>query len=776
MSGITLKPSDPLYKVIISTPSFVDNPVGILARSALANCLKQYLPGRHSEFLRTGALFRDIFFPGYSSVQYESDVPSVTNLSSSFWANFSVAVLCQSIYWQTSNARNNVNIGKVNGDVSSYNNQVKSQAVTWYAHVMLKDFMKYSGNFASAKTEYMQQLNSDHWVMAKRKQWSDGTWNNPDWELFHHWVKLSALGASDSEISSLIASLKGKGLPIQSDVDANAWRNYLPWYSPQQLDHKDMDSDARGGELKSAYIPSYSMYGTGTWMAEENSYEFLANSQPGGKYNQPPPSSCFSSTTKILMSDNSLKFIKDVKVGDLVKTPSGSAKVLMVSTPKIGNRSMYRINDLSFCFTDGHPFVSYANSPHYVSLSPIGLLNIPFIGHDGIGQLQKGTELISHKGSKVTVMSLESPPLEKSESFVYDLIIDPSEDGTFEYFAGDETCMFTVASELSTIKEYTKSELLAFQVILKVIFDSAPLLNKLYDSIEHQNFLMKLQAMALQIKSSLLPNAIHSNSDKKFDEDVTKFFSISLDEVIRITTKSFQSSDGTYNQACGAAYDFFMKMLFYPIASLIELGYRTTPKINSLEYLAVSIMEFHVLSTVPTLDSSIVKLYVPNQSLEPLCKRKDKTEGENFGQRFHQIYYVPLRDATKSLDVLIEIFSPVQTKKHLLKARLFVQPSVRYGCSHQRLPLFDANNVEQGYINVDTRILAAEHLDLEIGQASAWNDEKREKLALRIAEAFKDSLANLCKSRYFFFFFFFSKGTLILIGLITSITHLNTCI
>ena len=39
---------------------------------------------------------------------YESSVAAVTGLSSNFWSDLSVAVLCQSFYWQTSETRNEV--------------------------------------------------------------------------------------------------------------------------------------------------------------------------------------------------------------------------------------------------------------------------------------------------------------------------------------------------------------------------------------------------------------------------------------------------------------------------------------------------------------------------------------------------------------------------------------------------------------------------------------------------------------------------------------------
>ena len=43
------------------------------------------------------------------------------------------------------------------------------------------------------KSIYMEQLNSVQWVNSKQFKLINSSWDNPNWELFHHWVKLSAL-------------------------------------------------------------------------------------------------------------------------------------------------------------------------------------------------------------------------------------------------------------------------------------------------------------------------------------------------------------------------------------------------------------------------------------------------------------------------------------------------------------------------------------------------------------------------------------------------------
>ena len=233
--------------------------------------------------------------------------------------------------------------------------------------------MKYQGDPKSAKDIYMQQLNSDDWVTFMLKQLSDGTWSNPAWELFHHWVKLGALGASDSEISALITSFKQKGFTTESDVDSEHWRSYFVCYSSDSLNHHDVDAEARNEEL----VPGYSM-------SEVVINALLMSVYPKYHTNDSIESSGLSGNTQVLMSSGKLKPIKNIKAGDVVKTPSGNRKVLLLSAPKRGERYIYRINKLPFCFTEMHPFLSFSKAQTFVAVSSVKLLNkVPLLGQHG---------------------------------------------------------------------------------------------------------------------------------------------------------------------------------------------------------------------------------------------------------------------------------------------------------------------------------------------------------------------------------------------------------
>ena len=733
--------SDSVYKLITSIPDFASNPVGTKARKALTNKLQAALPGSHSQTTHLGPPFRDVFFPDYQSVPYESGITSATILNDSFWSDFSVPVLCQSIKHQTSSASSEVNSDMVDADVSGMNQQVTDTAVTWYTYVMFRDFMDYNGDLDSARQVYEEQLNSDHWVTFKTAQYTSGSWDNPDWELFHHWVKLSALGASDEEIDSLIKSLQAKKLPVPSDVGPGKWRSYLVWYSPNTLDHSDVDADAQAGELVAVYM------GSGIPKPEQNSHEFMFNGMPGNKYKQPSSSSCLSSNTKVVMSDGTLKVITDVQVGDAIQTPSGIATVRMVSMPKIGTRYVYKINELPFYFTDAHPFLSYSGRSRYLAVAPLKLLNnVPLLGQDGVGQIQVGTGLLAHGESKITVTSLEKITPKESDEYVYDLIIDPSSNGKFEYFAGSEGNLFAIASELSTISNLTTAEKFALEVILKVIQANSEKLETLYTSIsDYEEFLLRIKDMARQIKGYFLYAALNIDPTQSNGSQIVD---AALAEMLTNGTEMCQNQSGEYSQACGAAYDYFMQILFYPIASSIELGYRVVPQSNSLEYLVISIMEFGVVDAGPEIPTSpIIRVRAPHQA--PINEEGDEKTDQMYVRRFHKSYYFAVKTKDEYFEVIIELFGSDKAggeKSVLLRASQFVSLSLQHGCINWRLPFFDKDQIKQGYVDTEVRFLTASQLDLESTQAVGWDVTRQKELAASIEKVCEDYLGYLCEN------------------------------
>lgn len=82
----------------------------------------------------------------------------------------------QSMYYQTSDLRSQLRIDSINSAMDNFNVTIREKAVKWYAHVLLKDYMKYTGDIQKAKNTYIDQICTSAWVTDKMKQYNDGTW------------------------------------------------------------------------------------------------------------------------------------------------------------------------------------------------------------------------------------------------------------------------------------------------------------------------------------------------------------------------------------------------------------------------------------------------------------------------------------------------------------------------------------------------------------------------------------------------------------------------
>lgn len=250
-------------------------------------------------------------------------------------------------------------------------------------------------------------------------------------------------------------------------------------------------------------------------------YEFTVHSQPGSKYRHAPSSSCFSPTTKVLMSDGSLKEIRKVAVGEMIQTPSGPRQVLLVATPMRNQHPLYGINGHpDFLYTATHPFINFQESssmePRFLAISPLELIHaLPILGYDGIEKLGRGSCLVGFTdGSphKVLVLSIKEFPAVTNEELLYDLVLEPDYTGQFEYIVEGEDSLFVIASELSTFNNATRTKLVAGAVILHAISSASDSLFALLNSTNTYLFWEKLTKIAHQLSAYLLPQTSRQRS------------------------------------------------------------------------------------------------------------------------------------------------------------------------------------------------------------------------------------------------------------------------
>ncbi|XP_070534764.1 uncharacterized protein [Ptychodera flava] len=752
--GLTLDPGDPLYKLITNIPDFYTNPVGSVARAALVSKMAGSTPGRHTEpWPRPeGKSFRQIFFPSYWNAPYTDNVASVTGIPDGFWSDFSVAVLCQSMYYQTSDIRQQLVIDKISSNVDYFNNTIRGNILKLYTYVIFHDFMKFSGDLMHAKNVYISQIDNVYWVTYKMKQYTEGTWDNADWELYHHWVKLSALGAGNDEIYHVINSLKGKGLHIPDNVGPNSWYQYMVWYRPDHISHDDIDNSARPGELERVCTPVMGSTRP-SCMNEENCYEFTANTQPGSPYRELPSSSCVSSDTKILMNDGSLREIKHIKPGDVVKTPSGPRKVLIVSTPYRGDRFLYGFNDHRFSFTSGHPLAngergtSYSPS-EYLSISPLQVIhNVPIIGYVGIGELKVGSKVLESNMHQMQVKSVQKYAPNDKDELLFDLVLEPNEEsGTFEYIAGDERALFVVASELPIMNVKTDVEALAFDVITKMIQDSSLDLERLFQSSDYDTYLAKLSTIVRRVEESLILFASSSNQHKSegFEIEVEGEEEIPLIQKVVASTQIFTNQNMGYNVATGVAFDFLMRKLFSEISSCLQLGFRVIPDHSQDDILSISLLDLQVISSPSSSIPPNPNITVKVEGHSP-CHAKVESVWTPFGGRMHRIFYVAMNNLEEgNYDVKVHVRAP-RNGTIFLSASKNISLPMHHFYNYYRLPLFTIDKSEVGYIHVDVRQLANPLIQIEKENFHTWNENAQKVLAKQFAISGGKLLSILCR-------------------------------
>jgi hypothetical protein len=216
--GLDLDPTDPLYILITSYPDPDENPEGEVARNAIIGNLKKSLQGKYEDWSHNGGStwknFNGIFYTDTVNKppQYTDDVNSQTGLTDSgWWNNFSKAVLCASIHANCTSFA--VDIDKIHSDLSSFNSKLKSSGFfNLYTYIIkehyIKSVLSYTGDFTEAKNAYIANICTQDWVNYKMFLYNNEKWPDGEWEEFHHWDKLKALGASDDEITSTIKDLR----------------------------------------------------------------------------------------------------------------------------------------------------------------------------------------------------------------------------------------------------------------------------------------------------------------------------------------------------------------------------------------------------------------------------------------------------------------------------------------------------------------------------------------------------------------------------------------
>ena len=192
----------------------------------------------------------------------------------------------------------------------------------------------------------------------KQHQASQGTWQDANLEMFCHFAKLAACGASEDRIKSVYNYLTTT-MPMldgstHADVQPDKWRSYRGWLSTGYLDWGDLGAHG----LDSSFGRTYTGLGTVSCVTKCLVGDFLQDNH----YWKSSLSSCFGRNTCVVISEaGETRKICDIKPGDTVFSStmvsmksSKSKRVAFVSAPHRQNRKLYSMRS--------HPGVQFTST------------------------------------------------------------------------------------------------------------------------------------------------------------------------------------------------------------------------------------------------------------------------------------------------------------------------------------------------------------------------------------------------------------------------------
>ncbi|KAI8502733.1 hypothetical protein Bbelb_194350 [Branchiostoma belcheri] len=734
--AIAAIPNDTVVQLFGELPTTGGNDSGKAARAALVSKLKSSTPGSHTEMFGSGDRFVDIFFPNHQSAPYEGDV-SLNGLDNNWWSDFSVASLCQAMYNLTTDLRKQLKRDDINNAVNSKNADLKARSMEFYAKVFSETYVKttYSTitDKASARQHYESALTSDAWITAKRAIAAEGMWTDAAWELYHHWVKLHLLGASNAEIDNIIQQLSSKELLIPPEVGVGNWTSYTVWMNPAAITSQDIEGDAAAGILKTVPITVITpgpYPAPPTMMKEENSFEFTADGQPGRGY---------------------------LEVGQDVFTLQGPRRVAVVSTPRRKGRMLYSINGCSFSFTETHPFVTAAGHKGeeeghgLAAVSPRTLVNlVPTLSRLGITKIEEGTALLSLKNQEphpasVSLLDRHPATAENADDYIYDLILEPTDKGFPHYFVGDGTSLFLVASEVPRIEIAPH---LATTVLkaLHVAHDSLhgrPIQRNNGEPPSKVPHVFQLLSPALALLSPLSKAqevVQQTQSPAPFNvADVLKVF-------VQEKTTPNQTS---YRRELGEACEQIATHHGEEIDAMVDLGWRKIGKDerdDSEHVMSVSILDI-IFHDVPSHSPGerlavIVEARAKETSNHAWCEESDEKKGSTFVRHCRRVFY--FQDVDVDDENLVEIHFHVhhlgQKRPLPYTARALVPGALEHNYRMFEAILREGGEHEVGLVRFDVRLLCLDAVQEEQKRSKTWSEDDKQAYALELGQRYGELL------------------------------------
>jgi hypothetical protein len=227
---------------------------------------------------------RSTFFPSYQAKSLENRVANAFNMSESDFADWACALIweaiCDVLNFMTK--MDGINFPKIKTVLADRNSRTGGFArAAWYGTVLVETpglvnsaFTALTLAHSAALKMYIEALGTNQWVSLKKAQGAN--WTHPEWEVFHHYVKMVALGASQDQIDALIVKWSRPDLDfkVPETVSAGKWIAYSPWGSATDK----IDKDAIKEAIRPVILATADVYSQGNVVSRKNShaYAFLS--------------------------------------------------------------------------------------------------------------------------------------------------------------------------------------------------------------------------------------------------------------------------------------------------------------------------------------------------------------------------------------------------------------------------------------------------------------------------------------------------------------------
>ncbi|NEZ41813.1 hypothetical protein [Paenibacillus alvei] len=780
-----------LSKFVVLQPARTSNPVADALFEALVAHLKGSLPGELKERLFSKMLYdngpyRSLFYPSYTPNRYESILYQGTNdhLDQAQWSNFAVALLCQDIYMTASSMRKEMRKEAIERQIQNANALVNSRLWIWYAQVFMHDIPEYAslvtelGGPNEALCKYEAMLRSSQWQQMVAQMVHDGNFPDPEWFFYHTWIKLVCLAVSD--LDDLIDQVaRGTNESVPATVRRDTWRSYRTWMPTNSINYMQF-KEAETRIRKYAYLESGDVY---VKVSEFYAQSFLDD--PGKVYKN-EPSSCFAAGAKVRMADSTLRAIENIRAGEQVMTPNGPRSVMLVVNEDLAGRCLYSLNECAAKFTALHPFVTAGkeHEPQLAAIEPRHLgFNMPTMHALGIMPLTEDTVLHACQSNKfnpeltkATIHQvLEHKPQANvnGERLVYDLILEPNELGTSEYYIGDDSIQFLAMSEFPV-----------FMYAPRLTSTLLMMLHTLYGKIGNTGIDLELingivaQSLLAQCVNDSIVQSLVAMQDVNAvnEQDIVRVFqSHPLPELLANHLSYYHGShpdEAHYHRSNGRWVALLLSKHAEQLQGAVCMGWRrfstgSTGSENltdaeagertgipgssrSMHYLpknrilALSVhslcldaKEAMIQRDLTFMITAAVRVNEQLYSADSWVKERDAATQDNpspFCRTFYDdLCFAEFPIEAEQIHVQFTIVDAV-AKQTVYKACHLIEWPLSNEYAHRNALIFDANGLDCGYLYYDLRLVAPNDVCKQTVAKEAWSRERESQFAFQFGD------------------------------------------